>query len=261
MKIVDLTPEHEDLYFKCLEEWSEEMKEAGSHKACWYNKFKNQGLGVKLSLDDAGTIGGMIQYIPIEHSPAQGSDMYFIPCIWVHGHKKGRGSFQKKGMGKALLQAAEEDIRDRGAKALVAWGLALPFWMRASWYKKQGYEKVDSNKGAVLLWKKFADDAVPPAWIRPKKTPGSATDRVIVRGFVNGWCPVQNITVERARRAVEEIGPPAEFALIDTSDRETFLEWGIMDSLYINDKMMRTGPPPSYKKIKKAISKAVKRVS
>jgi len=32
MKIVDLTPEHKALYCICLEDWSEEMKEAGDHK-------------------------------------------------------------------------------------------------------------------------------------------------------------------------------------------------------------------------------------
>ena len=37
MKIIDLTPDQEPLYFCCLEDWSEEMKEAGDHK----EKLKN----------------------------------------------------------------------------------------------------------------------------------------------------------------------------------------------------------------------------
>ena len=97
MKIIDLGKENEDLYFKCLEDWSDDMKEAGGHKACWYEKMKDKGLGVKLALDDAGEVGGMIQYLPIDYSPAEGVDLYFIPRIWVHGYKKGRGNFQKKG--------------------------------------------------------------------------------------------------------------------------------------------------------------------
>ena len=114
MKIIDLTDEHRELYFKCLEDWSDEMNEAGDHKACWYEKMKDKGLGVKLAVDDQGKVGGMIQYIPIEHSFAEGQDLYVILCIWVHGYKKGRGNFQKKGMGKALIQAAEEDVRAKG---------------------------------------------------------------------------------------------------------------------------------------------------
>ena len=171
MKVIDLAAEHKQLYFVCLEDWTEEMKEAGDHKEVWYNKMKDKGLRVKLALDDRGEVGGMIQYIPIEYSFVEGNDLYFINCIWVHGYKQGRGNFQKKGMGKALLQATEDDVRALGAKGTVAWGIPLPFWMKASWFKKQGYSKVDKQGvlGLVLLWKPFTDDAIPPKWIRQKK--------------------------------------------------------------------------------------------
>jgi len=32
MKIVDMTDEHRELYFVCLEDWSDEMKDAGGKK-------------------------------------------------------------------------------------------------------------------------------------------------------------------------------------------------------------------------------------
>ena len=32
MNVVDLTEDHQSLYFVCLEDWSEEIKEAGDHK-------------------------------------------------------------------------------------------------------------------------------------------------------------------------------------------------------------------------------------
>lgn len=261
MKIIDLTEEHQQLFFECLEDWSDEIKEAGSHKACWYEKMKDKGLGVKLAKDDQDHIGGMIQYIPIEHSPAEGLDLYFIPCIWVHGHKKGRGNFQKKGMGKALLKAAEEDVQKRGTKGLVAWGVSMPFWMRAAWYKKQGYKKVDSLKGTVLLWKTFKDDAVPPRWVKLKKKPQGESGKVIVTAFHNGSCSVQGMNFERAKRAAAEFGNRVEFRGIDTFDRAVFLEWGIYDGLFIDNKQIRTGPPPSYKKIRKKIAKQVKKLS
>ena len=54
MKITDLTEENKNLYFVCLEDWSDEMKEAGNHKECWYNKMKDKDLGVKLAEDDEG---------------------------------------------------------------------------------------------------------------------------------------------------------------------------------------------------------------
>ena len=30
-------------------------------------------------------------------------------------------------------------------KGIAAWGLSLPFWMKASWFKKHGFKKVDKN--------------------------------------------------------------------------------------------------------------------
>ena len=260
MEIIDLTEEHKHLFFVCLEDWSDEIKEAGNHKEIWYDKTKDKGLRVKLALDDNGQVGGMIQYIPIELSSADGKDLYFVNCIWVHGYKEGRGNFQKKGFGKALLQAAEDDIRALGAKGLAAWGIGLPSWMKASWSKKQGYTKVDNIGMQILLWKPFADDAVPPKWIRKKKKPVKTPGKVTVTTFINGWCPAQNIVFERAKRAALEFGNKVELQKIDTSVRETFLEWGISDALFIDGKEVRTGPPPSYEKIRRIIAKKAKKL-
>lgn len=260
MKIIDLEEKYLKEYFMCLEEWSDEIKEAGEHKKIWYNNMKDKGLGVKLAADENGLVGGMIQYIPIEHSNAEGVDLYFINCIWVHGYKEGRGNFQKRGYGKALLQAAEDDVKKRGAKGIVAWGVSLPFWMKASWFRKNGYIKVEKDGVASLLWKPFTSDASPPRWIKQKKKPQSEPRKVIVSSFLNGWCPAQNLIRERAKRAASELGEKVIFKEIDTFDRNKMLEWGILDALYIDDKQIRTGPPPSYEKIKKKIIKKLKKL-
>jgi GNAT superfamily N-acetyltransferase len=262
MKIIDLSNEYEKLYFVCLEDWSDEMKEAGDHKENWYNKMKDKGLRVKLALGDNGQVGGMIQYTPVEYSFVEGEYLYLINCIWVHGYKEGRGNFQKRGMGKALLQAAEDDVKALGAKGIAAWGIALPFWMKASWFKKQGYKKVDQQGflGQVLLWKPFTDDATPPKWINQKKKPELVPGKVTVTAFLNGWCPAQSLAFERAKMAAAKFGSDVVFQHIDTFDRDTFLEWGISDALFIDGKPVRTGPPPSYEKLRKIIAQKVKKL-
>jgi len=262
MEIVDLREKYLGKYFVCLEDWSEEIKEAGNHKELWFNKMKDKGLGVKLAVED-DKVCGMIQYVPVEYSFIQGEDIYFIHCIWVHGYKKkGIGNYQKKGIGKSLLKAAEDDAKSRGAKGMAAWGVSLPFWMKASWFKKQGYKKVDKDGMSVLLWKPFTEDAVMPKWIKwikKKKKPARLTDKVAVTAFINGWCPAQNLIYERAKRASSEFGPKVEFQGIQTFERDIFLEWGIADGLYIDGKKIRTGSPPSYKKIKKEIGRRIKK--
>ncbi|MFC1921558.1 GNAT family N-acetyltransferase [Chloroflexota bacterium] len=262
MKIIDLNHEDEKLFFLCLEDWSDEAKEAGDHREKWYGKMKDKGLRAKLAVDDNEKIGGMIQYVPVEHSFVNGEDLYFINCIWVHGYKEGRGNFQKHGMGTALLEAAEEDARELGVKGIAAWGIPLPFWMKASWYKKHGYKKVDHNGflGEVLLWKPFTEDAVPPELIKRRKKPERIPGKVAVTAFTNGWCLAQNLTLERAKRATEKFGSDVVFQQIDTFDRRNLLEWGISDALYVDGKEVPTGPPPTYEKIRKIIAKRVKKL-
>lgn len=260
MRVIDLSQEHEKLYCLCLEDWSDDMKEAGSHKEVWYRKMRDKGLRVKLALDDDGQVGGMIQYVPIELSPANGEGLYFINCIWVHGHKQGRGNFQKCGMGKPLLEAAEEDAKALGAKGMAAWGLLLPFWMKARWFKKHGYTKADRQGIRVLMWKSFAENAVPPKWIKEGDKPGKVAGKVAVTAYLNGWCPAMNLVYERAKRASAEFGDKVVFETIDTLDREALLKHGICDGVFVDGKNVQGGPPPSYEKIKKLIAKRVRRL-
>ncbi|MCK4542418.1 MAG: GNAT family N-acetyltransferase [Spirochaetales bacterium] len=215
MEIIDLSEKEEGTYFLCLENWSEEIKEAGPHKENWYRGVKEKGLRVKLARSEDGKICGMIQYLPIEESFVEGKDLYVVYCIWVHGYKQGVGNQQKKGIGKALLAAAEQDVRDLGAKGLAAWGVSVPFFMRASWFRKQGYRKVDNIGMQILLWKPFTSDAVPPVWIRQKKTPPKVPRKVQVSAFRLGWCPAQNLVFERAKRGAAEFGNKVDFQEYD----------------------------------------------
>ncbi|MFA5383491.1 MAG: GNAT family N-acetyltransferase [Eubacteriales bacterium] len=259
MEVVDLNANNQKSYFCCLEEWSEDMKEAGNHKEIWFNEMKDKGLKVKLIHNENGVLAGMIQYMPIEYSFAGGQDLYFVNCIWVHGHKQGRGNLQNKGLGKALLKAAEEDALSSGSKGVVVWGLILPFFMKAAWFKKHGYKAVDRIGMQSLLWKPFSGDAVAPRWIRQRKKPEMVPGKVVVSAFVNGWCPAQNITYERAKRSAGEFGDKVLFKEYHTIDRNVFLEWGISDGLFVDKKQIWTGPPPSYEKIKGIIEKQVRK--
>lgn len=141
---------------------------------------------------------------------------------------------------------------------MAAWGVSLPFFMRASWFKKQGYRKADKQGFQILLWKPFEEDALPPRWVRQRKTPEVTPGKVTVTALLNGWCPAMNMTFERAKRVSSEFGEKVVFRAIDTFDRETFLEWGTSDIIFVDGKQLRMGPPPSYEKIKKKIQKAVK---
>lgn len=255
-----LDPEQHQMFFKCLEEWSPDMADVGDRREVWFQRMSERGLRVKIAFDDRGVPGGMIQYLPIEHSQAEGQGLHFVLCIWVHGHKQGRGDFQGRGMGSALLKAAEDDARSIGSKGLVTWGLSMPFWMRASWFRKHGYRKVDKDGMSVLMWKPFSDDARPPRWVRPRKRPQRRKGVVTVTSFNSGWCSAGNMVHERAKRASAMFGDRVRFEFVDTMDRATMLEWGISDALFVDAKQVRTGPPPSFDKIKGIIERRVRKL-
>ena len=261
MQVIDLTDEHRGLFSVCLEDWSPDTREAGPGRACWVEKYLERGLRAKLAVDEGGVVGGMIQYLPIEQWPILGEDLYFIPCIWVHGHEQGRGDFRGRGMGPALLAAAEADARERGALGMAAWGLALPFWMRASWYRKQGYRKAGRQGMSTLVWKPFSPEAEPPSWLPVgKRLPDAVPEKVNVVVFNSAWCTAGNLTAVRTRRAAAEFGEQVAYREIDTSERTEAVAWGQADAVFIDGRQMRTGPPPSYEKIRRAIARRVRRL-
>lgn len=257
IEIVDLADQYEDSYLLCLEDWSGEMREAGDHKARWYGSMRHRGLRVKLAIGADDRPIGMIQYLPIEHSMALGTDLYMILCIWVHGYKQGVGKQQDRGVGRALLAAAERDTRELGAKGIVAWGVALPFWMKAGWFRKLGYRRVDRIGMQVLMWKPFTDDAVAPRWIEKGSKPARVEGKVAVTGFVNGWCPASNLVYERAKRAAAALGDDVVFESIDTSEQSAMVRCGQSDCVFLDGKPLQKGPPPSYDRIHEKMAKRV----
>ncbi len=258
MKIIDLTTEHERAYFVCLEEWNPEMREAGDHKERWYRQMRSRGLRVKLAVDDFGTVGGMIQYAPAGLELDDAAGAYFIYCVFVHGYREGRGDFRGRGMGTGLLSAAEEDARSLGARGIAGWGLALPVWMRASWYRKRGYVTADRDGMRALMWKRFRPGPT-PRWRRPNFSPRLEPGRVTVTAVCSGWCPGQNVCFERAREVAAEFGDRVAFHgfIRDVGDDATVIP---PDCLFVDERSVSAGPPTARDKIRRIVSRRVRQL-
>jgi hypothetical protein len=141
---------------------------------------------------------------------------------------------------------------------MAASGLWIPFWMKASWFKHHGYRKADRQGIAALVWKPLTDEAQPPRWRpRHKTLPDPVPGKVNVTAFVNGWCTAGNLTAERARRAASELGDTVAYVEIDTSEPCEVVTWGRSDALFVDGSEIRTGPPPSYEKIRSAIARRI----
>ncbi len=261
-KIVSPDENNRDRFCVCLEDWSAEMAEAGDGRSRWYERMKDRGLGAKMVEDGDGTLAGMIQYLPADYAPVSGGNYYFIYCIWVHGHRQGIGDRRGRGMGQALLRAAEEDVRSRGASGLAAWGLSLPFWMRASWFRKQGYRTVQREGMRELLWKPFAEGAEEPRWLEKSPLPEEMTGTggpVRIHSFVNGICPVSNLANVRAAAVASRWGDRVEFGETDTLEPKILRRWGRDNALYVNGRELTIGPPITEKKIDRAVRKELRK--
>ena len=57
MKIVDLTEDRKDLFCLCLEDWSDEAKEAGPKRREWLERSEKHGLGRSLPWMTTGLKG------------------------------------------------------------------------------------------------------------------------------------------------------------------------------------------------------------
>lgn len=252
MQIVDLRPELQEAWLDCLEPWNPDAHEGREGRRAWYEAMKDRGLFVKIALVGDAPVG-FIQCVPIEESPMIGSGLYAILCIWVHGHRQGVGNHQGHGIGSALLAAAEAEAWRRGARGMAAWGLAIPVWMRASWFRRHGYRRVDRQGMSVLMLKRFSADARAPAWPPHGPPPPSVEGRTTVTCFVNGWCSAGNASCERARRAAEGFGDAVVFRSIATRDPAVARHWGHSDALFIDQDEVRTGPPPSERRLRRLI--------
>jgi len=258
MEVVDVARVQERFYHMCLKDYWTEAGNCIEKREEWYEKARLHGLRVKLARDDDGTVAGLIQYIPVEYAFVDGSDLHFILCIWVHGYKEGIGDRQGRGLGTAMLAAAEEDARKAGSKGMAAWGLATDEWMNAPWFISHGYKEADRSGDDVLVWKPFTRDAKAPRWLKEKQRPSPIPGKVLVTSLNSGWCVSANVLQDTARLIAHDFPGDVVYQAIDTSVRATMLEWGASEALFIDDVRVDKDAPPTHDELRKMIERKVR---
>ena len=244
MKLVEVDRDTEDTFFRCLHDERPADPRVIELRRRWYDRYKEKGLRAKVLVRDDDAIVGLCQYLPIEHSPLLGEDLFAILCIWVHGYEHLVGNQQGRGHGKLMLESIEEDARDSGAKGVAAWGMDFPHWNPVSFYEHMGYSRVETNGPLVLAWKPFAEDASPPALLRPVRKPAVGNEKTRVTVFLNGWCGGGCSSCISAREAVAEVEELVDYEEIDTSNRENMLSWGIENAVFVDGAPFRPFEPP-----------------
>lgn len=244
MKLLDVSEETRPTFLRCLHDERPDDPRVIALRRKWVDQNSERGLRAKVLILDSGEVAGLCQYLPIEHSHLQGKNLLAILCMWVHGYDHHIGNRQGNGYGRFMLDGIEADARALGVSGIAAWGMDFPYWNPVSFYEHMGYVRADQEKLAVLVWKPLSDDAKPPRFVRPRRKPRVAPDKVTVTVLYNGWCSGSCGECIKSRDAVDGLEAFAVLEEVDTSDQETLLEWGISTALFVDGKPHRPQEPP-----------------
>ncbi|MEW5814156.1 MAG: GNAT family N-acetyltransferase [Spirochaetota bacterium] len=232
---------------------SKEIDACATRRIAWMEKMIPQGLQVTTAIAD-GHPGGFLYLLPIEICPwgPLGTDLAVIPCLCVEN------AFRGKGIGKALLEDAEQRSRRAGFKGITLQAYSHDFWfMPVAFFLKHGFEQVDRRGTLVLLWKTFDPRAGAPRLMESRYQFHPIAGKVVVDLFWNQFCQTSDIEAQRVREVVAEFGDSVILHKYPAGDRNVLLRYQVSHGIYINGREIFWGYEAPKEGIREAIEKAL----
>lgn len=168
-----------------------------------------------------------IEYAPLETAwvPVNGSNYYYIYCLWVLGKEKGNG------YGKALMDYCLADARANGKSGVCMLGSQKQkSWLSdQSFAKKYGFEVVDRTSNGYELLALSFDGTTPQFAQNAKKLEIESKELTIYHSF---QCPYIFQNIERIKQYCVENSVPVSFLPVDTLQKAkelpcVFNNWGV----------------------------------
>lgn len=255
IEIRDMQAEDEVFVGSCTHvKETEEWDAVCAKRIEWFRRaYEEKGLRIKVALVD-GQHAGFIYTYPIETSPwgPVGKDLTVITCLDAE-------KFKGQGVGRALMQAAEEETKTQGKKGICVTGYYWEemWFMPAQFFTKMGYEEVQRKDNAALFFKKFADDARPPGFFESKYKFEPIHGKVVVDLFHTDSCLTTCTEAQRVRKVCAEFGDKVVLNQYNSDDPETLHKNQVFRAIYINGKEIGWGYEAPWEGIREAIEKAV----
>lgn len=242
----------EDIYYvsTCSHvDESEEIDRCGQARAAWLQEAWAQGARIKVAVLDARPVG-LLYLLPIEISPcgplAEG--LMVIPCLFVQRQWAGRG------LGRALLDAAEEEAHCQGRQGIVTEAFHHDFWfMPASFFERHGYVEAHRQGSVALLWKSFAPTAVPPRPLQSSYAFEAVPGKVVVDLFWQTFCETSWIEAQRVREVAAEFGEAVVLHEYPAHDRAVLAHYQIPRAIFVNGRRIDWGYEAPREGIREAI--------
>ncbi|MFX0005382.1 MAG: hypothetical protein ACFFA7_01515 [Promethearchaeota archaeon] len=251
IKIRDMTKDDEYYVGTCthVNENNIERESSCPRRISWLKSMEKEGLKVKVALID-GIHAGFLYLMPIEINPwsIHGKDLMVFPCL------VSQSRFSKMGIGVKLIKAAEEEIRLQNRKGIATLGYFWDFWfMPAKYFLKLGFKIAEKRGEEAILWKPFDQNAEPPHFRKENYEFKPIEGKVVIDLFWNRFCLTSDVEAQRVREVVSEYGNDVILNDFSALDQNILKKYGIGRRIYVNGKMIETGPEIEKQELREAI--------
>jgi GNAT superfamily N-acetyltransferase len=254
LEVRDMTAKDEYFVGCCSHvEESKEIDMAARRRVGWIRRKFEEGLRVKVALLD-GLHAGFLYLMPIEISPwgPLGNDLLVISCLYVTLDK------QRRGVGRALVRAAEDETKRWKAKGIVTTAYYHDFWfMPATFFEKMGFRVANRRGPTGILWRAYDPSAELPRFLERNYSFQPVEGKVVIDLFWSSICSTSEIEAQRVREVASEFGDAVilnEYA----SDKPAILrEYQTPRGIFINGDEIYWGYGAPKEGIRTAIDRAL----
>lgn len=205
---INLTPENISDEHLCCIIRSKKIHPGIEAKRKWLSERLEEG-HVFRKLNEKATV--FIEYAPLETAwvPIVGNNYYYIYCLWVLGDYKG------KGYGKALMEYAINDAKNKGKSGICMLGAKKQkHWLTdQSFAKKFGFEVVDTTDNGYELLALSFDGTKPKFSPNAKKQEIENKELTI---YYDMQCPYIYQTIDMIKQYCETNNAPLSLIQVDT---------------------------------------------
>ncbi|MFX0003600.1 MAG: GNAT family N-acetyltransferase [Candidatus Hodarchaeota archaeon] len=229
-----------------------ERENSCPRRISWLRSMEKYGLKVKVALLDC-IHAGFLYLMPIEINPwsIEGRDLMVFPCL------VSRSKFARKGVGKKLIKAAEEETKAQNRRGIATVGYFWDFWfMPADYFVNLGFKVGEKRGEEAILWKQFGQNAEEPHFRKEYYVFKPIKGKVVIDLFWNRFCLTSDVEGERVREVVLEYRNDVILNEFDVTDQKILKKYGIERRIYVNGEMLELGPEIEKSRLREAINYA-----